>query len=275
MLPYSEAKTLERTKEVRNMMLKGKKGIIIGVANKWSIAWAVAQACIREGAEIGFTYQGERVLKNLDKLLLEANIKDSFTVNLDVTQDEELKSAGEAIKKHFGQIDFFLHAVAFAKREELGGEFVNTSRDGYHLAQDISSYSLISLAKVLKPCMEEKGGSIVALSYLGSERVVKNYNVMGVAKAALESSARYLAYDLGPKNIRVNVVSPGPIKTLSASGIDEFSKMLEHFRNYAPLRKNVTQEEVADTCVFLFSDYSRAITGELIYVDCGYNTLAM
>ena len=267
------------------MILKGKKGIIVGVANKWSIAWAVAQACIREGAEIGFTYQGERVLKNLDKLFQDANLsakggpasggKDPFKVNLDVTKDEELKAAGESVKKKFGNIDFFLHAVAFAKREELGGEFVNTSRDGYQLAQDVSSYSLVALAKAFKPAMEERGGSIVALSYLGSERVVKNYNVMGVAKAALESSARYLAYDLGPKNIRVNVVSPGPIKTLSAQGIDDFSKMLEHFKSVAPLRKNVTSEEVADTCVFLFSDYSRAITGEVIYVDCGYNTLAM
>lgn len=271
----SQVQTLQKPKEVGSMLLKGKKGIIVGVANKWSIAWAVAQACIREGAEIGFTYQGERVLKNLDKLLQEANLKDSFTVNLDVAKDDELQSAGEAVKKRFGQIDFFLHAVAFAKREELGGEFVNTSRDGYHLAQDISSYSLISLSKAFKPCMEEKGGSIVALSYLGGERVVKNYNVMGVAKAALESTARYLAYDLGPKNIRVNIVSPGPIKTLSAQGINEFSKMLEHFRNIAPLRKNVSADEVADTCVFLFSDLSRAITGETIYVDCGYNTLAM
>ena len=257
-----------------NNLLKGKKGIIVGVANKWTIAWAVAKACIREGAEIGFTYQGERVLRNLEKLFKEENLN-PFSVNLDVTKDEELSQAGEQIKKQYGQIDFFLHAVAFAKREELGGEFVNTSRDGYHLAQDVSSYSLIALSKAFKPLMEEKGGSVVALSYLGSERVVKNYNVMGVAKAALESTARYLAYDMGQKNIRVNVVSPGPIKTLSASGIDDFSKMLEHFRSVAPLRKNVSAEEVADTCVFLFSDLSRAITGELIYVDCGYNTLAM
>ena len=257
------------------MLLKGKKGIIIGVANKWSIAWAVARACMREGAEIGFTYQGERVLKNLEKLFSEANLKDPFSINLDVTKDEELVQASEKIKKHFGQIDFFLHAVAFAKHEELSGEYVNTSRDGYHLAQDVSSFSLTALSKAFMSLMSEKGGSIVALSYLGSERVVKNYNVMGVAKAALESSARYLASDLGPKNIRVHVVSPGPIKTLSASGIDEFSKMLEHFKNTAPLRKNVQAQEVADTCVFLFSDYSRAITGELIFVDCGYNILAM
>ncbi len=265
----------ENTNMSSNNLLKGKKGIIVGVANKWSIAWAVAKACIREGAEIGFTYQGERVLRNLEKLFKEEDVKDPFSVNLDVTKDEELQQAGNTIKKQFGQIDFFLHAVAFAKHEELGGEFVNTSRDGYHLAQDVSSYSLIALAKAFKPAMEEKGGSIVALSYLGSERIVKNYNVMGVAKAALESSARYLAYDLGSKNIRVNVVSPGPIKTLSASGISDFSKMLEHFRTVAPLKKNVSAEEVADTCVFLFSDYSRAITSEVIYVDCGYNTLAM
>jgi enoyl-[acyl-carrier protein] reductase I len=277
----SEAKTLEKPQEKERLkmtssnLLKGKKGIIVGVANKWSIAWAVARACIREGAEIGFTYQGERVYRNLEKLLQEENLKDSFCINLDVTKDDELLASSEKVKNQFGQVDFFLHAVAFAKREELGGEFVNTSRDGYHLAQDVSSYSLIALSKAFKACMEEKGGSIVALSYLGSERVVKNYNVMGVAKAALESTARYLAYDLGPKNIRVNIVSPGPIKTLSAQGIDDFSKMLEHFRNTAPLRRNVLAEEVADTCVFLFSDLSRAITGETIYVDCGYNTLAM
>ncbi|MBI2996780.1 MAG: enoyl-ACP reductase [Candidatus Melainabacteria bacterium] len=258
-----------------NNLLKGKKGIIVGVANKWSIAWAVARACIREGAKVGFTYQGKRVLRNLEKLFEEENINNPFSVNLDVTKDEELFLASESIKKQFGQIDFFLHAVAFAKHEELSGEFVNISRDGYHLAQDVSSYSLIALSKAFKSCMEEKGGSIVTLSYLGSERVIKNYNVMGVAKAALESSARYLAYDLGSKNIRVNVVSPGPIKTLSASGIGDFSKMLEHFRGVAPLKKNVSAEEVADTCVFLFSDLSRAITGEIIYVDCGYNTVAM
>lgn len=256
-------------------LLKGKKGVIVGVANKWSIAWAVANACIREGAEIGFTYQGERVLRNLERLLEESDLKNSFTLNLDVAKDEELQIAREAVKKHFGQIDFFLHAVAFARKEELGGRFVDTSRGGYHLAQDISSYSLIALAKALEPCMEEKGGSIVALSYLGGERVVKNYNVMGVAKAALESSARYLAYDLGSKNIRVNVVSPGPIKTLSATGIDDFSKMLEHFKDVAPLKRNVFASEVADTCVFLFSDLSRSITGETIHVDCGYNIVAM
>ena len=277
LLAMTEAQTIEKEtlKMSSNNLLKGKKGIIVGVANKWSIAWAVAKACMKEGAEIGFTYQGERVSRNLEKLFTEENLKDPFSINLDVTKDEELVQASETIKKQFGQIDFFLHAVAFAKREELGGEFVNTSRDGYHLAQDVSSFSLIALAKAFKPLMEEKGGSIVGLSYLGGERVVKNYNVMGVAKAALESTARYLAYDLGQKNIRVNIVSPGPIKTLSASGIDDFSKMLEHFRNTAPLRKNVSAEDVANTCVFLFSNYSQAITGETIYVDCGYNTLAM
>ncbi len=256
-------------------LLKGKKGIIVGVANKWSIAWAVAKACVREGAEIGFTYQGERVLKNLDKLLAEENLQSSFTVNLDVQKDEELLSAGEAIKKQFGHIDFILHAVAFAKKEELGGDFTNTSRDGYQLAQDVSAFSLIALAKAVKPCMVEKGGSIVALSYLGSEKIVKNYNVMGVAKAALESSARYLAYELGPNNIRVNVVSPGPIKTLSAAGIDDFSKMLEQVKNVSPLKKNTSTDEIADTCVFLFSDLSRGISSELIYVDGGYNNVAM
>lgn len=271
----SESQVLEKPQKVGSMLLKGKKGIIVGVANKWSIAWAVAKACVREGAEIGFTYQGERVLKNLDKLLQEENLQNCFTVNLDVQKDEELKSAGESIKNKFGQIDFILHAVAFAKREELGGDFTNTSRDGYQLAQDVSAYSLIALSKAVKPCMVEKGGSIVALSYLGSEKVVKNYNVMGVAKAALESSARYLAYELGANNIRVNVVSPGPIKTLSAAGIDDFSKMLDHVKNIAPLKKNTSAEEVADTCVFLFSDLSRGISSELIYVDGGYNTVAM
>jgi len=267
--------TVEKPVMQGNNILKGKKGIIVGVANKWSIAWAVARACVREGAEIGFTYQGERVLKNLDKLLVEENLQKCFTVNLDVQKDEELATAGEAIKKQFGNIDFILHAVAFAKREELGGNFSDTSRDGYQLAQDVSAFSLIALAKALKPCMVEKGGSIVALSYLGSEKIVKNYNVMGVAKAALESASRYLAYELGPNNIRVNIVSPGPIKTLSAAGIDDFSKMLEHVRNVSPLKKNTSAEEVADTCVFLFSDLSRGITSELIYVDGGHNNVAM
>jgi len=238
------------------MLLDGKHGLVLGIANKRSIAWGIAQAAHREGARLAVTYQGERLEKNVRELA--EGLRDPLVLPCDVTRDEDLK-----------------HAVAFALREELDGEFVNTSREGYRVAQDISSYSLTALARETAPLMEGRGGSIVTLSYLGGERVVPHYNVMGVAKAALEMSVRYLAADLGPRGIRVNAISAGPIKTLAAAGVHGLSKMLEYHRTHAPLRKNTEQEEVGDAGLFLVSSLSRGITGEVIHVDGGFHVMGM
>jgi enoyl-[acyl-carrier protein] reductase I len=254
------------------MLLEGKRGLILGIANKRSIAWGIAQAAHREGARLAVTYQGERLEENVRELA--GQLRDPLVLPCDVAKDEELKALAAAVKQGFGGLDFVVHAVAFALREELDGEFVNTSREGYRLAQDISSYSLTALARETAPLMAS-GGSIVTLSYLGGERVVPHYNVMGVAKAALEMSVRYLAADLGPKGIRVNAVSAGPIKTLAASGVHGLSKMLEYHRTHAPLRKNTEQEEVGDAALFLVSPLSRGITGEVIHVDGGFHVMGM
>jgi enoyl-[acyl-carrier protein] reductase I len=254
------------------MLLEGKKGAIVGVANKRSIAWGIAQAAAREGARLAFTYQGERLKENVEEL--SGTLKDSIVLPLDVTKDEEIAAFSETLKAQFGTLDFLVHAVAFAKREELDGKFVDTSRDGYLLAQNISAYSLTALSRAVAPLMEGREGSIITLSYLGGEKVVANYNVMGVAKAALEMSVRYLASDLGPRGIRVNAISAGPIKTLAAAGIHGFSKILDHYKTISPLRRNVTQEEVGDTGVFLLSSMSRGITGEVLHVDSGCHIMA-
>ena len=255
------------------MLLQGKVGLILGIANKRSIAWGIAQSVAREGARLAVTYQGERLKENVDELA--AALKDPVVLPCDVTRDEDLDALAESVKAAFGGLDFLVHAVAFALREELDGEFVSTSREGYRVAQDISSYSLTALAKRFAPLMEGRGGSIVTLSYLGGERVVPHYNVMGVAKAALEMSVRYLASDLGPRGVRVNAISAGPIKTLAASGVHGLSKMLEYHRNHAPLRKNTEQEEVGDCALFLVSPLSRGVTGEVIHVDGGFHVMAM
>ena len=254
------------------MLLQGKVGLILGIANKRSIAWGIAQSVSREGARLAVTYQGERLKENVDEL--SASLKDPVVLPCDVTKDEDLDALAESVRQAFGGLDFLVHAVAFALREELDGEFVNTSREGYRVAQDISSYSLTALAKRFTPLMEGRG-SIVTLSYLGGERVVPHYNVMGVAKAALEMSVRYLASDLGPKGIRVNAISAGPIKTLAASGVHGLSKMLEYHRSHAPLRKNTEQEEVGDCALFLVSPLSRGVTGEVIHVDGGFHVMGM
>jgi len=254
------------------MLLKGKRGLVLGIANKRSIAWGIAQAAHREGARLAVTYQGERLLENVQEL--SQQLRDPLILPCDVTKDEDLKTLAEAVRNDFGTIDFVVHAVAFALREELDGEFLNTSREGYRIAQDISSYSLTALARETAPLMPS-GGSIVTLSYLGGERVVPHYNVMGVAKAALEMSVRYLASDLGPKGIRVNAISAGPIKTLAASGVHGLSKMLEYHRTYAPLRRNTDQDEVGDAGLFLISPLSRGITGEVIHVDGGFHVIGM
>ena len=254
------------------MLLEGKRGLILGVANKRSIAWGIAQSVSREGARLALTYQGERLKENVEELA--ATLKDPVILPCDVTRDEDLQVLAQNVQKELGGLDFVVHAVAFALREELDGEFLNTSREGYRLAQDISSFSLTALAKATAPLMAN-GGSIVTLTYLGGERVVPHYNVMGVAKAALEMSVRYLAADLGPKGIRVNAISAGPIKTLAASGVHGLSKMLEYHRTHAPLRKNTEQEEVGDAALFLVSALGRGVTGEVIHVDGGFHVMGM
>jgi len=254
------------------MLLEGKRGLVLGIANKRSIAWGIAQAVHREGARLAVTYQGERLLENVQEL--SQQLRDPLILPCDVAKDEDLKTLAESVKNEFGTLDFVVHAVAFALREELDGDFLNTSREGYRIAQDISSYSLTALAREVAPLMPN-GGSIVTLSYLGGERVVPHYNVMGVAKAALEMSVRYLAADLGPRGIRVNAVSAGPIKTLAASGVHGLSKMLEYHRTHAPLRRNTDQDEVGDAALFLLSPLGRGVTGEVIHVDGGFHVIGM
>jgi enoyl-[acyl-carrier protein] reductase I len=254
------------------MLLDGKRGLVLGIANKRSIAWGIAQAVSREGARLAVTYQGERLEENVRELA--QGLKDPVILPCDVARDEDLDALVSGVKEQLGGLDFVIHAVAYALREELDGEYLNTSREGYRVAQDISSYSLTALSRRVAPLMEG-GGAIVTLSYLGSERVVPHYNVMGVAKAALEASVRYLAADLGPRGIRVNAISAGPIKTLAASGVHGLSKMLEYHRTHAPLRKNTEQDEVGDVALFLVSPLSRGLTGEVIHVDGGFHVMGM
>jgi enoyl-[acyl-carrier protein] reductase I len=252
----------------------GRTGLIVGVANKRSIAWAIAQALSARGARLAVTYQGERLEENVREL--SASLTDPLILPLDVTDDEQIARVFEAVGSTFGGLDFLVHGAAFAPREELMAPFVQTSREGFRLSLDISAYSLVALARGAVPLMEKRGGgSIVTLTYLGSERVFPNYNVMGVAKAALEASVRYLAADLGPKNIRVNAISAGPIKTLAASGISGFTGILQHYRDRAPLRRTVDTAEVADAAVFLLGPAGRAVTAEVLMVDGGYHATGM
>lgn len=252
------------------MLLQGKKGLVIGVANKHSIAWAIAQAAAREGAQLMFNYQNERLRENVEELV--ATLPGSSACACDVGDDGQIEMLMKEAGQKLGRIDFLVHSVAFAPREELTGQFVNTTRQGFATALDVSAYSLVAVTRAAVPFMTE-GGSVVTLTYLGSERVVPHYNVMGVAKAALEATVRYLAHDLGPKNIRVNAVSAGPIKTLAARGVSGISKMVDHHREFAPLRRATEQGEVGDTALFLVSPLGRGITGEVIYVDGGYHIL--
>jgi enoyl-[acyl-carrier protein] reductase I len=256
------------------MLLEGKHGLILGIANKRSIAWGIARAVAREGARLAVTYQGERLEENVRELA--DGLNEPVILPCDVAKDEDLDVLAKEVQKSFGGLDFVVHAVAFALREELDGDYMNTSREGYRIAQDISAYSLTAVTRRMAPLMESRGGgSVVTLSYLGGERVVPHYNVMGVAKAALEMSVRYLANDLGPKGIRVNAISAGPIKTLAASGVHGISKMLEYHRTHAPMRKNTEQEEVGDVGLFLVSSLSRGVTGEVIHVDNGFHVMGM
>ena len=254
--------------------LTGKTGLIVGVANKRSIAWAIAQAAASLGARLALTYQGERLEENVRELA--ASLTDPLVLPCDVTDDAQIAAVYSAIDRQFGGLDFLVHGAAFAPREELSGPFVQTSREGFRLSLDISAYSLVALSRGALPLMERRGGgSILTLTYLGSERVFQNYGVMGIAKAALEACVRYLAADLGPKGIRVNAISAGPIKTLAASGIAGFSNILQHYRDKAPLRRTVETAEVADAAMFLIGSAGRAVTAEVLMVDAGYHATGM
>ena len=254
--------------------LTGKHGLVVGVANKRSIAWAIAQAASAAGARLALTYQGERLEENVRDL--SSSLTDPLILPLDVTDDAQIADAFAAVDREFGGLDFLVHGAAYARKEELTASFVETTREGFRLALDISAYSLIALARPAVPLMERRGGgSMLTLTYLGSERVFPNYNVMGVAKAALEANVRYLAADLGSKNIRVNAISAGPIKTLAAAGISGFSSILQVYRDRAPLRRTVETAEVADAAMLLLSHAGRAITGEVLMVDGGFHATGM
>jgi enoyl-[acyl-carrier protein] reductase I len=254
-------------------LLAGKLGIVFGVANKRSIAWAIAQAWAREGAKLAFTYQGERLKENVEELA-GAFGNDTLILPCDVTRDEQIAEVFDTVKDKFGRLHLLLHSVAFAPKDALEGEFVNTSREAFRVAHDVSAYSLVALARAAAPLMTD-GGSLVAMSYYGAEKVVPHYNVMGVAKASLEASTRYLAYDLGPRRIRVNCISAGPVNTLAARGISGFTEMLKHYEAKSPLKRNVLPDELGATGVFLASDGAAAITGQVLYVDCGYQVMGM
>lgn len=254
-------------------LLTGKKACVLGVANRWSIATAIAKALHAHGASLILTYEGERTKDEVEKL--GAELGNAATTATDVGSDESIAALGAFVEQRFGKLDTLVHSLAFARREELAGKYYATSRSGFSLALDISAYSLVALCRTMQPLLAQ-GASVMAMTYLGSVRAVRNYNVMGVAKAALESSVRYLAEDLGQHGgVRVNAISAGPIKTASARAVGDFSKILSEVAAKAPLRRNATAEDVAGTAVFLSSDLSSAVTGQVLYVDAGYNILGI
>lgn len=253
-------------------LLEGKKALVFGIANKRSIAWAIAQTLHEHGAEIGLSYGIPQLEKRVFPLAEELGI--TFVEKCDVSSDEEIEHVFNKAREQFGQIDILIHSVAYAPSDELVGQYVDTTREGFKIAMDISVYSLVALSRAAMPLMAD-GGSILCMTYYGAEKVVPHYNVMGVAKAALEASMRYLAADLGPQNIRVNAISAGPIKTLSAAGVAGFRKMLGYVGERSPLRRNVDQHEVSQTALWLCSSLSSGVTGEVVYVDAGYNILGM
>jgi len=255
------------------MLLEGKTGLIMGVANKRSIAWGIANALNQAGARLVLTYQSERLGENVRDLA--PSLNNPLLVQCDVSSDEQIKGMVDRVTSEIGHLDFLVHALAFAPREALDGMYADTKREDFRTALDVSAYSLVSVSKALMPLMQGRQSSIITLTYLGSERVVQNYNVMGVAKAALEASVRYLANDLGPHGIRVNAISAGPIKTLASSAVGGISNMIKLHAERAPLRKAVELDEVGDTALFLASPMSRGITGEVIYVDGGYHILGV
>ena len=255
-------------------LLDGKSGIIFGVANKRSIAWAIAQALSNAGMRLAFTYQGERLKESVEELT--SSMAGSLLLPCDVTNDDEIAAVFAQVDRSFGKLDTLVHSVAFAPREDLESDFVKTSRGGFKLAHDISAYSLVALTRAALPLMEKAGGgSVIAMTYYGAEKVVEGYNVMGVAKASLDGCVRYLAANLGPRNVRVNAISAGPVNTLAARGIRGFTGMLKHHTERAPLRRNVELEEIGNAALFLASPMSSAITGEILHVDCGYNIIGV
>ncbi|HKJ09696.1 MAG TPA: enoyl-ACP reductase [Gammaproteobacteria bacterium] len=254
--------------------LTGKRALIVGLASNRSIAWGIAQAMHREGAELAFTYQNEKLRDRVEKMAAECGSE--ITVPCDVSSDEQIDAVFEHLDDYWEHLDIIVHSVAFAPKEQLEGDFVDSvSREGFRVAHEISSYSFAALAKAGCRMMEGRDGSLITLSYLGAERAMPNYNVMGLAKASLEANVRYLAQSLGPDGIRVNAVSAGPIRTLAAAGIGNFRKMLDHVEKTAPLRRNVTIDQVGNAAAFLCSDLAAGITGEIVYVDSGYNTIGM
>lgn len=253
------------------LSLQGKKALICGLANKRSIAWAIAQRLSDAGAELAITYLNERVKEDAEELI--SSLPAAHGFQCDANKDEEIERLGSDLKQRYEHIDVLVHSIAFAPVEEMRGDFLNTSREGFRIAHDTSVYSFIALSRAVAPLMAN-GGSIMTLTYLGAEKVMPSYNVMGVAKAALEASVRYLAFSLGPRKIRVNAISAGPIKTLAARAIPGFMDMLKAQGERAPLKRTVEAKEVGDTALFLASDLSSGITGETIYVDCGYNIMA-
>ncbi|MCL1915345.1 MAG: enoyl-ACP reductase [Desulfovibrionaceae bacterium] len=251
------------------MLLKGKKALIFGLANNRSIAYGIAGALRRNGAECAFSWPNDAIKKRVLPLVEE--LGGAFTFPCDVTSDRQIDYAVQAVRQHWEKIDILVHAVAYAEKEDLSGRFIDTSRAGYTKALDISAFSLVALCKAFEPLMNDHS-AVVTLTYYGADKWISNYNVMGVAKAALQASVRYLAYDFGSRGIRINAISAGPIKTLAASGVSGFSKILRHMENYTPLQKNVTIEEVGNAALFLASDLSVGMTGEVMFVDAGYNT---
>lgn len=253
-------------------LLEGKTALIFGLANKNSIAWGITQAFHREGATIGISYAGEMLKRRVDPLA--ESVGCDFVEKCDVSKDEDIAAVAAKVAERFGKIDILVHSIGFANRDELKGPFYNTSREGFHLAMDISVYSFVALARAFQPLMNP-GGSMLAMTYHGSTKVIPNYNIMGVAKAALEASTRYLANDLGQQGVRVNAISAGPIRTLAASGVGGFKTLYKLFAKMAPLRENVTIEDVANAAVFFSSDMSARTTGEVFYVDSGYNIMGV
>jgi enoyl-[acyl-carrier protein] reductase I len=254
-------------------LLAGKIGVVFGVANKRSIAWAIAQAWKNAGAQLTFTYQGERLKDNVEELA-GAFGAETLILPCDVTRDDQIAAVFDAVRQKFGKLDLLLHSVAYAPKDALEGRFIDTSREAFRIAHDVSAYSLVALARASAPLMHS-GGSILGMSYYGAEKVVPHYNVMGVAKASLEACTRYLAHDLGPSGVRVNCISAGPVNTLAARGISGFNEMLKRYEEKAPLKRNVTASELGATGLFLASDGAAAITGQVLYVDCGYQIMGM
>ncbi|MBQ3059048.1 MAG: enoyl-ACP reductase [Desulfovibrio sp.] len=254
------------------MLLEGKKALIFGLANNRSIAYGIAQALAAHGARLAFNYVGEAIKKRVEPISQE--LGGEFTFPCDVCDDAQIQAAADLAREKWGELDILVHSVAFANREDLNGRFVDTSRDGFRLALEVSAYSLAALCRAFEPMLHE-GSSVMTMTYHGSTKIVQGYNVMGVAKAALEASVRYLAYDLGPKGIRVNALSAGPVKTLAASAVSSLKDIFTHVEAHAPLRRNITTADVGGAAVFLASDLSHAITGEVIYVDSGMSQIGV